>query len=171
MSDVFNTTITKTKLVCPIGEIAGKDNIQKGTTPVFSCEGACIRGEIARVAANMIAKEDGYSRGCHGEAISAPHTEPAKWVKGSDKVVLIDGCFMNCHGRIFENILDKEQLLRFDALSIYKKYSDLMEIDSVPEEERKATARQVADAVLAQLKQAEQPTQTEQPAESCSTCS
>lgn len=171
MSDVINTTITKTELVCPIGEIAGKDNIAQGSTPVFSCEGACIRGEIARIAANMIAKEDGYKRACHGEALTAPHSAPAKWVKGADKVVLIDGCFMNCHGRIFENVLDKEQLVRFDALSVHKKYSDLMEIDSVPEEERKATARQVADAVLAQLEQAEQPSLKEQPAESCGTCS
>ncbi len=168
MSDAINASITKTEMVCPIGESAGRDNIAQGSTPVFSCEGACIRGEIARLAANMIAKEDGYKRACHGEALTAPHSAPAKWVKGADKVVLIDGCFMSCHGRIFENILGKEQLIRFDALSVYKKYSDLMEIDSVPEEERKAVARQVADAVLAELEQAGQ---TEQPVESCGACS
>ncbi len=171
MSDAINISITKTDKVCPIGEKAGRDNLKQGKIPVLSCEGACIRGEIARLAANMIAKEDGYKRGCHGEALTAPHSEPAKWVKGSDKVVLIDGCFMSCHGRIFENILGKEQLIRFDALKVYKKYSDLMEIDSVPEEERKATARQVADAVLAELEQAEQSSLTEQPVESCETCS
>ena len=126
------------------------DNGQ-GTTPVLSCEGACIRGEIARLAAHMVAKESGYSRACHGELLTAPHTEIAKWATSAEKVVLIDGCFMGCHGRILENLLGKENLVRFDALSFHKKYSHLLDIDDVPEDERKATARLVADAVLKEL--------------------
>ena len=163
MSDAINISITKTDKVCPIGEKAGRDNLEQGKIPVLSCEGACIRGEIARLAANMLAKEDAYRRACHGELLTAPHSEIARWVKGSDKVVLIDGCFMSCHGRIFENILGKENLLRFDALKVYKKYTDRIDIDSVPEEERKAVARQVADAVLAELAELEQARQIEQP--------
>lgn len=34
-----------------------------------------------------------------------------------------------------------------------KKYTDLMSIDDVPEEERKATAREVADKILDRLRQ------------------
>ncbi len=29
-----------------------------------------------------------------------------KWVKKADKVVLIDGCFLRCHGRIIEVLLE-----------------------------------------------------------------
>lgn len=76
----------------------------------------------------------------------------AEWVKKADKVVLIDGCFLRCHGRLVENLLEKEKLIQFDALSYYKKYSDRFDIDSVPEEERKQVARDVADWVLANLK-------------------
>jgi uncharacterized metal-binding protein len=152
LNGVFNLEVTGTKRKCPIGEKIGKQNLDGGKIPVISCEGACIRGEIARVAANLIAKEEPYRRGCHAELFTAPDSEMAKWVKKSDKVVLIDGCFMGCHGRIIENMIGKENLIRFDALSYYRKYTDLFDIDSVPEEERLETARKVADIVLAEMK-------------------
>jgi hypothetical protein len=60
---------------------------------------------------------------------------------------------MGCHGRILENMLSEDILVRFDALSIYQKYTDLFDIDDVPEEERKQTAQKVADTVLADLKE------------------
>lgn len=149
---VFNLEITKTKATCPVGEKVGSKNLDKGKIPVLSCEGACIRGEIARVAANLVAKEEPYRRGCHGELFSAPHSAMAKWPIKSDKVVLIDGCFLRCHGRILENIIGEENLIQFDALSFYRKYTDRFDIDSVPEKERLETARKVADIVLNELK-------------------
>lgn len=149
---VYNLEITKTEKTCPIGETIGRQNLAQGKIPVISCEGACIRGEIARVAANLVAKEEPFKRGCHGELLAAPHSAMAEWVKRSNRVVLIDGCFMGCHGRIIENIIDKKNLVRFDALSFYRKYTDRFDIDSVPEKERQETARKVADTVLAELK-------------------
>jgi uncharacterized metal-binding protein len=124
----------------------------EGKIPVISCEGGCIRGEIARVAANMVAKDGPYRRGCHGEMFTAPHSAMAHWANEADKVVVIDGCFMHCHGRIMKNLIGEENLLQFDALSIYKKHTDLIEVDDVPEAERKEVARQVADRVLSVLK-------------------
>ena len=73
-------------------------------------------------------------------------------MKNAEKVALIDGCFLSCHGRILENLLDEDKLAKFDALSVYKKYTDVFDIDDVPESERREAARQVADAVLAVLK-------------------
>lgn len=148
----FSIKITGTKNKCPIGERVGSQNLAEGKIPVFSCEGACIRGDIARLAANLVAKNDPYRRGCHGELVTVPDSAMAEWVKKADKVVLIDGCFLRCHGRLVENLLEKEKLIQFDALSYHKKYSDRFDIDSVPEEERKQVARDVADWVLANLK-------------------
>ena len=108
-------------------------------------------GEIARLASNIIAKEEPYRRACHGELFSVPHSAMARWVKESGKVVMIDGCFMKCHGRILKNLVGEENIVHFDALSMYKKYTDLFEIDDVPEAERKEVARQVTDTVLAAL--------------------
>ena len=70
----FCIEVEDTKNRCPIGETVGNRNIAEGKIPVLSCEGACIRGEIARLAANMIAKEEPFVRACHGELLSVPDT-------------------------------------------------------------------------------------------------
>jgi uncharacterized metal-binding protein len=153
MSDnILNLEISKTRNTCPAGEKVGSRNHEEGKIPVLSCEGACIRGEIARLAAHLVAKEEPYRRGCHGELLTVPGSALAQWIKKAGKVVLIDGCFLRCHGRILENLVGKENLVQFDALSYYRKYTDRFDIESVPEEERRETARQVADIVLAELK-------------------
>ena len=141
----------ETNAICPIGEITGKANIKESKIPVLSCEGACIRGEIARLAANIVSKEQAYGRGCHGELITVPDSAIARWIKSAEQVVLIDGCFLRCHGRIFENIIDKEKLVQFDALSHYNKYTDIFEYDDVPEDERKEVAQSVANWVMDSL--------------------
>jgi uncharacterized metal-binding protein len=146
-SVIFNTTNSS----CPIGEIIGKKNISESNIPVLSCEGACIRGEIARLAANNVSKEQGYGRGCHGELMTVPESAIAQWIKNAEKVVLIDGCFLRCHGRIIENLIDKEKLIQFDALSHYKKYTDIFDYDDVPEEEIKEVAQSVSDWIMDSL--------------------
>ncbi len=149
---VFNLQITSTEKKCPVGEKVGLWNLNEKKIPVLSCEGACIRGEIARLAANIVAKQEPYRRACHGELLTVPDSAMTEWIKKSRKIVLIDGCFLRCHGRILENLVGKENLIQIDALSIYRKYTDRFDIDAVPEEERKETARQVADRVLAMLR-------------------
>lgn len=151
--NVFTVDISRTEKTCPVGEKVGGQNMGK-KVPVLSCEGACIRGEIARLAANLVAKEEPYRRGCHGELFSVPDSALAQWIKKAGKIVLIDGCLLRCHGRILENLVGKAQLVQFDALSYYRKYNDLFDVDSVPEEERKETARKVADIVLSELHKA-----------------
>lgn len=152
----FSVEVKSMKAVCPLGEVVGSEMIAKGSIPVISCEGGCFRGEIARVAAHMVAKEEPFSRGCHGEMFTAPTSAMAEWAKKADKVVVIDGCFMRCHGRIMQNIVGDGNMIQFDALPIYNKdnkYTDVMLFDEVPEAERKELARQVADSVLAKLKE------------------
>jgi len=158
------------KAVCPLGEAVGKKMIGDGKIPVISCEGGCFRGEIARVASHMVAKEEPYSRGCHGEMFTAPRSAMAQWAKRANKVVVIDGCFMHCHGRIMKNIVGRENMVQFDALPIYNrgnKYSDIMLVDEIPEAERKDLARQVAKKILANLRNGTQDSES-QPSEGCS---
>ena len=155
MSDTtgqLTLAVNGTDAKCPVGETVGKENLASNKIPVLSCEGACIRGEIARLAANLVAKEDPYRRACHGELFSVPDSAMAQWVKAAQTVVVIDGCFLRCHGRILENLIEQDKLLQFDALSHYDKYTDRFDIDSVPEDERKAVARDVANWVLENLK-------------------
>ncbi len=152
LDDTFTVEISKTDKTCPTGEIVGSRNHAEGKIPVLSCEGPCIRGDIARLAANLVAKEEPYRRGCHGELFTVPKSELSQWIRKAGKIVLIDGCFLRCHGRILENLVGRENLIQFDALSFYGEYTDRFDIDSVPETERKETARIVADIVLAELK-------------------
>ncbi len=148
----INLSVPMTNGICPAGEKAVSVFINEVRIPVLSCEGPCIRGEIARLAANTVAKADGFARACHGEVFTVPNSAMAKWVKGSEKVLVIDGCFLKCHGRVLRTIVDEKSLVEFDALSFYRKYTELFEIDSVPEEERKSTAGEVADKILAALR-------------------
>jgi len=149
--DVFSLPVRATAGTCPIGETVGTRSMQEGKVPVFSCEGACIRGEIARVAANHVAKQAGYRRGCHGEVFTVPHSAMARWARNASRVVVIDGCFLHCHGRVMRGLITPDRLVEIDALSRYKRYSDLFDIDDVPEEERTRVARGVADWVLARM--------------------
>jgi uncharacterized metal-binding protein len=152
-TNTFTLEVTGIDKVCAAGEEFGKRCQKEGKIPVFSCEGGCIKGEIARQAANLVAKNDGYARACHGELFSVPQSKLASWVKAADKIVVIDGCGIRCHGRIAENILGQDQLLNVDALSIHRKYANLMDVDDVPEEERKLAAQEVADKILAGLEE------------------
>lgn len=149
----FELKVTGTYKRCPVGEKTGKRNMDEGKIPVFSCEGPCIRGEIARVAANLVAKEEPFRRGCHGELFSVPESAMTKWAVTANKSILIDGCFLRCHGRIMDHLIDESKLIQFDALSHHKRYGDIFDIDDVPKQEREEVARDVADWVLEKLNQ------------------
>jgi uncharacterized metal-binding protein len=153
VNDTFTLQVTGIDKVCAVGEIFGRQCQKEGKIPVFSCEGGCIKGEIARQAANLVAKEDDYARACHGELFAVPHADLAKWVREANMIVVIDGCSLFCHSRIAENIISRDKLVIFDSLSIHRKYADLMNVDDVPEEERKQAAREVADKILDSLQE------------------
>jgi uncharacterized metal-binding protein len=154
-SNSYSLKVELTSLFCPKGQEVGERYLDEGKIPVMSCEGGCIRGEIAREAANIVAKEEPFGRSCHGEVFTVPNSAIAQWTMNAPKVVVIDGCFLHCHGRILQNIIDAGRLEIFDALSHYKKYSDLFDIDEVPEVERLQVARDVADWVLTTLRDKE----------------
>ena len=147
----FSLEVTGTTAVCAAGELFGRTCQKDKKIPVFSCEGGCIKGEIARLTANLVAKGDQYARACHGELFTVPRSDLAKWVKEAEKVVVIDGCGIRCHGRIAENVIENDKLLNIHALAIHGKFADLMDVDDVPEEERKQIATEVSDKILAGL--------------------
>lgn len=149
----FSLEVEGVKGVCPAGEAHAKQNIIDKKIPVFSCEGPCIRGEIARLAANLIAQEvPSFARACHAETFVVPHSSMARWVKEAEKSIMIDGCFLKCHGRVLKKLVGEKKVIQIDALPLYKKYTDIFLMDDVPEEERKEVARQVADKILPMVK-------------------
>jgi hypothetical protein len=109
----------------------------------------------------LIAQEvPGLARSCHAETFFVPHSTMAAWVRGAEKSLMIDGCFLKCHGRVLRKLVGDEKVVHVDALPFYRKYTDVFLMDDVPEEERKAVARQVADRIIAKLKQDASPEPT-----------
>lgn len=148
----FSIGVQGVKGLCPAGESYANQQIANRTTPVLSCEGPCIRGDIARRAADLIVQDvPSLERACHGEVFYVPYSAMATWVRSADQVVMIDGCFLQCHGRVLKNLIRAEKVLHIDALPLYKKYTDIFLMDGVPEEERRAVAREVADKIIAKL--------------------
>ena len=151
----FTLDVAAVKGACPAGEDYAKQRIAEGKIPVLSCEGPCIRGEIARLAANRVANElPSLARACHAETFFVPHSSMARWVKGAEKAVMIDGCFLRCHGRVLDKLIGEDRVVQVDAHPLYRKYTDIFSMDDVPETERKAVARQVADKIIPMLEEA-----------------
>lgn len=150
----FSLEVQGVQGYCPAGEVYAKQQIELKSIPVLSCEGPCIRGDIARLTANYVAQDvASLARACHAETFFVPHSSMARWVKQAEKSIMIDGCFLKCHGRVLNGLVEQRKLIQFDALPFYKKYTDIFLMDDVPEEERKAVAREVADKIIARLKE------------------
>ncbi len=148
----FTVQVDGVKGVCPAGEAWADQQILQKKIPVLACEGPCVRGDIARRAANIVGNEEPFARACFPETFFVPHSSMARWVKEADQVVMIDGCFLKCIGRVLNNLVDEEKIVHIDALTFYNKYTDLFDMEDVPEAERIDTARQVADQILPILK-------------------
>jgi uncharacterized metal-binding protein len=147
----FQIQVERAAGLCPAGERYAEQQMREGRIPLLSCEGPCIRGEIARQAAHRIGRQPPFARACQGEAVAVPDSGMARWVREAKKVVVLDGCFLRCQARMMRRMLRPDQLVEIDALPFYRKYVDSYEIDSVPEEERSAAAEEVARGVLARL--------------------
>lgn len=148
----FAIDVQGVKGYCPAGEAYAKEQIAARRIPVLSCEGPCIRGEIARLAGNLITEQmPSLARACHAETFFVPHSAMAAWVKGAQSVIMIDGCFLKCHGRVLKKLIPEERVVHIDALPLYRRYTDVFLMDDVPEEDRKTVARQVAGKIVAAL--------------------
>jgi uncharacterized metal-binding protein len=155
-SPAFSLEVDGVKGACPAGEKHAQENIAGGKIPVLSCEGPCIRGEIARLAANIVAEEEPYARSCYAETFLVPHSTMAHWVKDARRVVMIDGCFLKCLGRVLKNFIDAEKIIHIDALPMHGKFGDVFLYTDVPEAVRTEVAEQVADRILAMLREGEE---------------
>ncbi len=153
VTEDFTVQVDGVKGVCPAGEAWADQQILQKKIPVLAGEGPCVRGDIARRAANIVGNEEPFARACFAETFFVPYSSMARWVKEADEVVMIDGCFLKCLGRVLNNFVDdEEKIVHIDALSLYHKYTDLFDMEAVPEAERINTANQVADQILIKLK-------------------
>ena len=119
---------------------------------VMSCEGACLRGELARLAANKICDElapDRTARLCLGGAFTKD-TGQRNLARRAERVVAIEGCPTDCGSRMMRAVLPD---LQVEVFHLEGAHFDpkLFSIRELPEAERKACANDIAQAVAMKL--------------------
>lgn len=129
--------IEKTKFVCSMCEDFATEQLTKQTPiAILSCEGACLRGEIARQAANIISFNllpEKTARICLGGAFTK-NTGQRNLVKNSARVIALEGCPIECGSRMMKGVIDNfnPEIIIVDKLCDFDKklfaINDLSEI-------------------------------------------
>jgi uncharacterized metal-binding protein len=144
--------IEKTKNVCPMCEDYGRASAAKPVV-VMSCEGACLRGEVARQAANMLCYElipEKTARLCLGGAFTKD-TGQRNLARNGAKVIALEGCFIECASRMMKGVIPGFTPEVIVADRLYEFDRTLFGINDMPGEEIKAHAAAVAKKVLDRL--------------------
>jgi uncharacterized metal-binding protein len=117
---------------------------------VIACEGACVKGEVARVAANLLAyrlERDSAVRICLGDAVTGD-TGMARLVERAPEVIAVEGCPLRCGTEILKGRMPELRATVFDASTLYSYDRDAcFEIMDMPRERIEAHAAAVAEHV------------------------
>ncbi len=144
--------IEKTANVCSLCEDYAKRQASKPIV-VMSCEGGCLRGEVARRAANLLTFElvpEKTARLCLGGAFTK-NTGQRSLAQNASRLVAIEGCFIECATRMMKGVVPGLRPEFVIADRLYDFDRNLFGIDEMPESQLNAHAREVAKAVAARL--------------------
>ncbi len=145
-------SIEKTRNVCPMCEDYAAANAAKPVV-VMCCEGACLRGEIARQAANLLCHKlapDKTVRLCLGGAFTKDGGQ-RELARTGEKVIALEGCFIECASRMMKGVIPELKPEVIIADKLYDFDRSLFGIDDMPEAQIKVHAQEVAEKVLKQL--------------------
>ncbi|MBI5417692.1 hypothetical protein HZA55_07065 [Candidatus Poribacteria bacterium] len=145
-------TIEDAPFCCPLATgYVKKHNITPAKIPVISCDGACLRGEIARRAANNLTFKlapERTVRICF-QGIVGGGCEERVLVEKADKVLFVEGCAMRCGSRLVKGAMEikaKAEIVFADQLFAFNP--NLFGIDEMQEKEIKAHAETVANLLF-----------------------
>ncbi len=144
--------IAKTRKSCQICE---KYAEREKTKPVavMCCEGACLRGEVARQATNILCHSlvpEKTVRICLGGAFTK-NTGQRNLVRNAKKLLALEGCFLNCSSRMMEGVIDglTPEVIVVDRL--YEFDRKMFGIEEIPPEQIRdhahSVARQIAETL------------------------
>lgn len=121
---------------------------------VIACEGGCIKGEIARVAANILAYRlcrDKAVRICLGDAATG-NSGFFNLIQNAPEVIAIEGCPLQCGTEIIKRRLPNFNPIIVNASELYEfDRSKYFEIFDMPREQIDAHAQKVAELVQQQI--------------------
>lgn len=141
--------IEKTKNVCPMCENYAKEQAEKQVA-ILSCEGACLRGEISRQAANMLCYSlapEKTVRICLGGAFTKD-TGQRNLVRQASRVIAIEGCFIKCASRMMKGVLPDLEPEIVIADRLYEFDTSLFGVDQMEQSEIMQHSRTVADKIM-----------------------
>ncbi len=150
--DYETVRIERTSNVCPMCEDYASKQASKPIA-IMSCEGACLRGEVARRAANLICHSlapEKAVRICLGGAFTKD-TGQRDLVRKAKRVIALEGCFINCSSRMMKSIVSGLEPEIIVADRLYEFNRNLFGIDEMSEDEIKAHSQGVARKVVVGL--------------------
>ena len=120
---------------------------------VMSCEGACLRGEIARRAANILCHRidpEHTARLCLGGAFTK-NTGQRALAREAKRLVSLEGCPIKCATRMMQGVLNGREAEAVVTDCLFEFDAKLFGIDEMSEEEISANALVVAEKVAEML--------------------
>lgn len=101
----FSLPVEGIEGTCPAGEASAKQNITALKIPVFARDGPCIRGDIMRLASNIVSQEfPSVARRCRMETSLLPRSAMARRASSGERAVMIEGWFLKRHGQVSKNL-------------------------------------------------------------------
>lgn len=153
MSDTHETVqIAKTRAACGLCEEFAAREARKPIV-VMACEGACLRGELARLTANWLCDEmapERTARLCLGGAFTKD-TGQRRMVREASRVIAIEGCPIECATRMMQGVLPELQPEILQIPSLVRFDPKLFATKEMPEAERRQCAREAAEAIFARF--------------------
>lgn len=145
---------------CPHGEAYGRKHL---TAPpkiaVLSCEGACLRGEVARRAAGLLAREvdpGRFVRICHGGLLETGGGM-RELLGHADRVLVLDGCGIGCGDRLLRAAMPEANGTQIVTDRLFDFDRKLFAQEEMSEAEIAEHARSVASQVARQAGVARRP--------------
>jgi len=130
------------------GCCGGPKSTGPAKTVIISCEGGCIKGEVARVAANILAyrlQQDTTIRICLGGA-ATKNVASQELAAKAPNVIALEGCPLQCGTTLLKRKLPDLQPMIIDTSTLYSfDRSKCFEICDLPRAQIEEFAQVVAD--------------------------
>jgi uncharacterized metal-binding protein len=173
MSESMNVRVLNQS--CSAGDTYAKSHLtEEPKAALVSCEGACLKGEIARRAANLIAHElapDRTARICHGGAFLLNQGGMRKLVAVAGQTIVIEGCPMSCGARVAKAAFPDKNFQVVVANALYESDDSLFGVNETTDEYVREKALEVAEQVLSKYLTKDASFEESVVRESCCACS
>jgi hypothetical protein len=152
-SMALSPQISLTDQHCPLGAAYAQKHL---TTPakaaVLCCECACLRGEVARRASNLVTRALAPERAvriCRGGLLEIGGGM-RELIEHSDNVLLMEGCAMSCGTRLLAGGMPDARARTVFVDQLFEFDRSLFSIEEMPEGEIQRHASAVAEKVVAE---------------------